>query len=370
MKKQLEMKMLMPLNIQMFATPDEMFWEVMSAGSIAVIADEDPNAFEPMLGDALFPSEKVPGLKLSAIKDSKGIAMALKPSQFDTKAPIRDRMNIEVFEDEMPLFREGMILGERERQNLFEAFNRTPEAYRTILARIYDDRLTLLAGADIQAERMRMQVLSTGKIGITANGEYLDYDFDVPADHFETLTGTDVWTDPNADIIALYNRAKKTVRLKTGRLIERAYMNSNTFEKLLKNNQVKEMLKIASPLGSFILEDDVRSYLERATKVSIVIYDKVFMTEDGKTEQLYPDGVVTFAVSGPLGRTNYGTTPEEFDLLNSPQSGADVAIVNTGVAITTYKQIHPVNSKTIVSQIVLPSFEQANNIYIANVYTP
>jgi hypothetical protein len=51
-------------------------------------------------------------------------------------------------------------------------------------------------------------------------------------------------------------------------------------------------------------------------------------------------------------------------------SGATVAqvnIVETGVAITTIKEPHPVNVQTIVSEITLPSFESIDNIYIVKV---
>lgn len=69
---------------------------------------------------------------------------------------------------------------------------------------------------------------------------------------------------------------------------------------------------------------------------------------------------------GNLGNTWYGTTPEEADLM-SGGTAAEVQIVDTGVAITTIKEPHPVNVETIVSEIVLPSFETIDNIYIAKV---
>lgn len=46
---------------------------------------------------------------------------------------------------------------------------------------------------------------------------------------------------------------------------------------------------------------------------------------------------------------------------------ANVQLVNTGVAVTTNKIVHLVNIETIVSEIVLTSFEQADKIFIAKV---
>lgn len=45
-------------------------------------------------------------------------------------------------------------------------------------------------------------------------------------------------------------------------------------------------------------------------------------------------------------------------------SNASVSIVDTGVAITTMKHDDPVNVETKVTMICLPSFEQADQVYI------
>jgi hypothetical protein len=52
----------------------------------------------------------------------------------------------------------------------------------------------------------------------------------------------------------------------------------------------------------------------------------------------------------------------------SGNAGASVSIVNTGVAVTTIKEPHPVNVQTIVSEIVLPSFERMSDIYVMKVF--
>ena len=48
-------------------------------------------------------------------------------------------------------------------------------------------------------------------------------------------------------------------------------------------------------------------------------------------------------------------------------AGVDVSIVNTGVAIKTKKTFDPVNIDTIVSEIVLPSFERIDETFILTV---
>lgn len=372
-KNNAKFKMLMPLDIQMFAgNPNEsLFWEVMSAQTIATVVDETPYMFDPYIGEALFPPTKVDGLNLSYIKDTRGVPMVLKPSQFDVATPIRDRVSVEALETEMPYFKEGMILGERERQDLFNAFSRSPRAYQQILSRIYDDRTTLVLAADAQAERLRMQALTTGAINIVANGEYLSYDYGIPAAQKHTVAVGDQWNNKDADILKTVKLAKTTVRKATGAQLRYMVMNSDTFDNILVNEQFKNLgTPLAGANAPILIDEEARRLIERYTGLRVILYDKMFKDEQGVMHNYIPEGVVTFIPEGELGRTNYGTTPQEFDLLNSSNHRADVAIVNTGVAITSWKQEDPVNSKTVVSQIVMPSFEQAAHVFIANVYTP
>ena len=48
-------------------------------------------------------------------------------------------------------------------------------------------------------------------------------------------------------------------------------------------------------------------------------------------------------------------------------SEANVSIVNTGVAITLTVTSDPVNTKTTVSEIVLPSYERMSETYVIKV---
>ena len=96
-----------------------------------------------------------------------------------------------------------------------------------------------------------------------------------------------------------------------------------------------------------------------------MIYDKLYADESGASHKFVPDGYVSFIPEGALGKTAYGTTPEEADLAGSGK--ADVAIVNTGVAITVETTVHPVNVNTYASEIVLPSFERMDEVAVMKV---
>ena len=109
----------------------------------------------------------------------------------------------------------------------------------------------------------------------------------------------------------------------------------------------------------------MRAYIEEELNVSIVVYNKQFKNESGTAQKFYPDNIVMMLPSGTLGNTWYGTTPEERTL--ATRADASVSIVNTGVAVAVTITDDPVNTKTTASEIVLPSFERANECYAIEV---
>jgi hypothetical protein len=107
----------------------------------------------------------------------------------------------------------------------------------------------------------------------------------------------------------------------------------------------------------------VKDYFREELEVEIVVYNKKYTDETGATQKFYPDDMATLLPSSPIGNTYYGTTPEEADLANKPES--NVAVVNTGVAVTVInKNEIPVNTATYASEVTLPSFEGMDKVFV------
>lgn len=345
-------------------------FELLQAKNIATYYTESGSNKEPLLGATLFPAKKQVGLDLSWIKGSKGLAVALAPAEFDTKAPIRDRIGIAKLETEMPFFRESMRIGEKERQQLLTAqAAANADLVSPIISRIYDDAGNLIDGADVDFERMRMQLLYSGKINITANGLQYLYDYKMKNTHKVTLSGTAKWSsseesDPITDIIGWQDKVEED----TGVRPTRAICTRKTWGYLLKNKKIRLDMNPAGGQNIIMTDSLLKQYLMDKLGLTVAVYNKKFLTEvGGASENYFIDNVFTLIPDGTLGNSYYGTTPEEADLMAKSNSRASVQIVNTGVAVTTYKEEHPVNSMTIVSAIMLPSFEAIDNIFIATV---
>lgn len=341
--------------------------ELVSAKALTTYWQETVSNRVPYLGEGLFPAKKKMGLDLAWIKGYKGLPIALKPSHFDTKATVRDRIGVKKIETEMPFFREAMTIKERDRQELLRFRENDNQAlYSSIISEIFDDRAQLIEGALIQAERMRMQLLVTGGISIVANGVDYTYNYDVDGEwtrnNYQEMSGTSMWSDvekstPLEDLRAMQS---KVVDL-TGVKPTRAIMTQKTWNYLLQNKSIKVAINPLAGGLNMVRDAELKSLLLSELNLTVAIYDKKFKTETGATQNFYPDNYVTLLPASTIGNTYYGTTPEEADLQSANFNG-DVDIVETGIAVTTINIPHPVNKETIVSEIVLPSFERMNEV--------
>lgn len=321
------------------------------------------------IGDEVFPDgEKQYGMTLEYIKGAGGLPVELAPSRFDARAPLRDRLGFEAFEKEMPMFRDAHKMTEEElRQYMIVSQNQgnsaMEAALKTELRKVYDDRLDLIRGARATNERMKMQILSTGKIGIEANNEQVDIDYNFDDDQFITVEDKDAWSNPDADVLtvieSVFDRAAER-----GTVIERAVMTTKTLTNLTKNKQLQELLKAAGAIR--INRTAIKDFLEEEFNLAIELNDKKFKTRDTyEVQNYFPDDVVSFFPAGALGEMVYSYTTEELALLNG-SSEYEVETVGTGLTLIANTEGHVPNKNVIASQICLPSFERAGEVFILN----
>lgn len=351
------------MNITEFFTPSVIAaqWSEVASNQI------------PYLGSGLFPSRKKAGLDLAWLKGSKGLPISLMPSAFDAKATFRDRIGVDKVETEMPFFREGFKIKERDRQELMRALDSNDPYAQEVINRVFDDANNLIDGANVVPERMIMQLLfpENGDAGISiiANGVDYTYNYD-PKGTWKSgnykAVDTPWSTAASADPFKDFKAAKDVIRAKTGTELTRAIMNTNTFNLMAATDAVKTRYLTTNGMSlGYLTDDEVKAVVSGTSRLTIAIYDKQYKDEKGVAHPFVPDGYVAIIPDGALGSTWYGTTPEEADLMGTRV--AEVSIVNTGVAITREVTVNPVNVNTFASEIVMPSFERMDEFYVLNV---
>ena len=329
----------------------------------------------PYLGETLFPSKQKAGLDLKWIKGSKGLPVSLKPSAFDAKATFRSRPGLKMLETEMPFFREGFKIKEKDRQEILRIREKNDPYMNDALNRIFDDANNLLEGALVVAEREIMQLLfpENGDMGITieANGVSYTYDYD-PGDawkttNYMTIASDYTWDKPNAaDPLGDIQTALDKIKDQGGQG-ELLVMNNETFKLFRSIKAIKDLFLTVNGMAvGYLTDAQIIAVLKDALGLAgIVVYDKKYKDEDEVTHKFVPDYYVAVIPNGSLGNTWRGTTPEEADLMGSGK--AEVAVVNNGIAITQILDPHPVNLNTFASEIVLPSFERMNEVVLMKV---
>lgn len=322
------------------------------------------------LGVSLFPARKKNGLDLRWLKGSKGLPVSLMPSAFDAKATFRDRIGVEVTETEMPFFREGFLIKERDRQELMRVRDAN-DAYATaVIDRVFDDSDNLIEGARVVPERMIWQLLTTGKITIQANGVAYDYDYTAGGNWGSTnvIKAAVAWSEADtADPFADLKKARDLIVANTGATLVRAVMTTATMNKLAKVKAVKERYLTTNGLSlGYLTDTEVAEVIRATSGFQIATYDKQYRDEAKTAHAFLPDDKVVLLPTGDLGNTWYGTTPEEADLMGG-STNAEVSVVNTGTAITRIMHEHPVNAEILASEIVLPSWERMDECVVLDV---
>lgn len=217
--------------------------EVLNSKSIAAVATNNASNQIPYLGLQWFPEQKKAGLDLKWIKTHNGLPVTLKPSNFDAIPVLRAREGLKAEKTQMAFFRESMQITEEDEQEIARINDANDPYLAAALQSIYNDTNTLVRGAEVVPEVMRMQLLSGQNITLASDNVNYTYNYDPDnswkATNYLGLTGNAQWSDTtNSTPLTDLNNARK-VLAKKGVIARYVLMNSNTFEYLIGNAQIK-----------------------------------------------------------------------------------------------------------------------------------
>ena len=335
-------------------------FDLMTAPELAAYWTELQQDEAPYPCEELFPDDKKLGISLKWLKGAKGLPVVLRTSAFDAKAIARPRIGFEKLSSEMPYFKESTYIDEELRQELNMVLETGNQAYiDSVINRVFDDELRLLRGARASRERMRMMALTTGVISMAANGQAFTFDYGVTHKSNVSVSWSDTEnSDPIEDIRAAIDKIKE----ETGAVITRGMCNNKVWGQIRRNKSVIRAIYPNNVNALRVKESELKAYLLEELGLTIRVNDMRYKDESEQTLPFMPEDTLSLFPSGILGKTWFGTTPAESDLMANATT--NVSIVDTGVAILTKQEVDPVNVETIVSMICLPSFEEADSVYI------
>lgn len=352
---------------------------VVNPQSIALAASSDYSNSIPFLGLQFFPEEKKAGVDLRWIKTHRNVSPVLAPSNYDALPVLRAREGIAVNDTEMPFFRESMQVTERDMIEIGRIADATDPYLASALRGVYDDTTKLVRSAEVVGEVMRMQLLSAvnghPSIAISANGQTYAYNYDpdgsFATNNYDSYTSTKMWSDTthSTPLDDMANAKRKQAA--RGYVSRYAIMTTKTFGYVRNNDQVKSALLTTNAAATiFVTDDAVKNLIRDLLGLEIVIYDKTYIDFNGNTVSFFPDDTVAIIPDTQLGRTWYGSTPAERS--TGVVTNAQTSIYGTGIAVTTEPEMKSGVYKftTTVSEIVLPSFELMDSVYVLKVVNP
>ena len=340
-------------------------FDLMQSQELTAYWEELTQDEAPYPCEELFPDDKKRGITLKWLKGAKGLPIVLKTSAFDVHAIPRPRIGFEKLTAEMPYFKESTYIDEELRQELNMVLETGNQAYiDSVMNKIFDDETSLLRGAAASRERMRMMALTTGVVSMSANGQAFTFDYGIPTGHKSEVTTS--WSDTtNSDPIEDIRVAKEKILDDTGAVITRAMCDGKTWRYIRNNEKIKKAIFVLTNGAGAVSDKQLRQYIMDELEIEVFVNDKRYVDEAGATQKFMPTDTFVMFPDGNLGKTWFGTTPAESDLMTG--SAANVSITDTGVAVVTAQKVDPVQVETIVSMICLPSFEEADQVYILDV---
>lgn len=335
-------------------------FDLMTSQNLTAYWEEMTQDRDPYPAEELFPNDKKRGLSLKWLKGSKGQPVVLKVSAYDVFAVPRPRIGFEKLSAEMPYFKESKYIDEELRQELNMVLETGNQTYiDTVVNKIFDDQTELLEGASASRERMRMMALTTGVVSMASNGQSFSFDYGVTHKGTAAVNWETVATaDPMEDI----RKAIEKIADDTGAVITRAMCDRATWRNLRNNDKIKKDIYVMTNGMGAISDAKLHQYLMDELGIDVRVNTKRYKAEDGTVTPYMPAKTFVMFPDGALGKTWFGTTPAESDLMAS--NVANVSIVDTGVAVTTVQKADPVQVETIVSMICLPDFPMADQVYI------
>lgn len=336
-------------------------FDLMQSQELVAYWEELVQDEAPYPAEELFPDDKKRGISLKWLKGAKGLPVVLKTSAFDVFAVPRARIGFEKLTAEMPYFKESTYIDEELRQELNLVLETGNQVYiDSVMTKIFDDETRLLRGARASRERMRMMALTSGVISMSANGQAFTYDYGVTHKGNAAVS----WSDrKNSDPIEDMRLAMEQINEETGAVITRAMCDGKTWRDLRNNEKIKKEIFVLTNGVGAVNDAKLKAYIaDELNGLKIHVNDKRYKDENDNTLKFMPENTMVMFPDGNLGKTWFGTTPAESDLMAG--AVANVSITDTGVAVTTVQKADPVQVETIVSMICLPSFEEADQIYI------
>lgn len=325
-------------------------------------------SYTPTMIDQLFPSIKTPDMTIQTVYGANGLPVVASIHGFDSVTEVASRENVSIMEQDKVLIKRQIPL----REELIIALNhpRNQAEMNGTLKKIFDDVNNMVLAVLTKARVMAAEVLSTGYVKSQSenNLSTLSVDYRLPSNHFETLSGTSLWTATASatPLTDLQDWAQQIVD-DGGERPAYAIMAQATVSALLQNASIRKAIYGVN-FERALNVAELNAFLTEQQLPKVVAFDEKYrqQAKDGTyTTKSYIDPKKVILVpNGAVGKSEYGPTAEEYELT---ADGSNDIISTQNVVAQIYRTPDPVARWTKAVATNIPSFERANEVFIATV---
>lgn len=306
-----------------------------------------------LIGSTFIPDRQVDARtsEWESVRGGRNIAPIVA---YDAQSPLVKRPGVETFRAEMLDIREKYLLREAD----LAGFTRVPgtrDTPFTAQAHIADQLARMRSDVESRKEKMRWDVLLTGMLvhNDIVDGQKIAFslDYQIPSTQFQSLTGTNRWTEPQAtstaNIVADFNAAKTLVREATGEQVSVAYMNSTTASYINMNEDIRSQYLYTAGGTRTVETENITDVI---SNVRVVTYDEGYKTDvdwTGSFQYYLPTNKVLFWTGGRVGGDRFA------DMAVAPNVLADGTIVR-GIFAEQWTQPDPTREYIRVGTSCIP----------------
>lgn len=273
--------------------------------------------------------------------------------------PIRDRDEVARHMGQLAKFGWKDIVTENELLKLHNP--RNDGEFKALVDKLVADGGTVVSELRDRINVTKAQALTTGKVNYDDNHVKVAMDFteDIPAEHKIALTGSDAWSNEEADVIGDLIEWDQQYQDENGKQADTIFMTRKTQALLLKNTViVNEAAGFATSGRTRVSNNELNSVLGGYGLPSITIIKKTSArvknpgTGSYENVELYPEGRVIFMSDG-VGSFLLGPTVE-----NGFQPG---------IVLQAYDKNEPIQSILRAVAMGFPIIEKPSLLLYADV---
>ena len=333
--------------------------DVLSPRNLVDYTKKPPVA--PMKLEELFPESKQTELQIEMIKGGNGNPVIASIHAFDSEAQIGSREGFTGDLAELALTKRKFRLKEKDLIALLTP--RTDREATLARDRVYDDVDRLILSIKARFEKMRGDVLATGKQVINENGYHATIDYGVPNTHKGNLSWSTGTPDILGDIYTLCN----TITGDTGFTPVKALTSTKVVNIMLRDDKVRAAA-FGTEKDRILTLPGLNQLLTSMGLPKIAVYDARYRKENAKgnyvTARYFDEDTITFMPDGKMGDTFYGPTAEELKLVKN--NTVDASMIDK-IAMVHYTTEDPVADWVKAAATGMVTFPYADQVFIGKV---